>query len=82
MWDRPRQPNGELVTYEVMYNTTPNEVPTVEDVQVATPWYLHDNLKTGQNVTFAVRAYTRIGAGNYTRIDAGTRNKPRTFGPC
>ena len=71
-------PNGLIIAYEVEYWPTaePQSVTTVNTTDLATN-YTVSGLEVGTEVRFSVRAYTRVGPGDWNSVTETTLTRPR-----
>ena len=68
-WEEPERPNGVIIAYEVSYHPTadPQSVTHVNTTNLATSLTV-SGLQPGTELTFTVRAYTRVGAGDSSTV--------------
>ena len=82
LWKEPVEPNGVISNYDIIYNVTGGEPEAIErirpvDTELSQLIPMSGMLPTGQALTIAVRAYTRIGPGPSSTFNAITRDRPR-----
>jgi len=72
-WEKPDRPNGVIIAYEVSYHPTadPQSVTRVNTSDLAISLTV-SGLQSGTELTFTVRAYTRVGAGETSAVTAVT----------
>ena len=85
-WSCPEMPNGKITTYEVEYwlRDEPQNVTVVNTTDLATS-YTVSGLRSGTEINFSVRAYTKMGPGDRSFITKTTLTKPRKLNvtiPC
>ena len=80
-WDRPREPNGIILRYEIVYtvnNTSPITDTTTNPNDTVT--FNIPALTLGTRVSVSVRAYTGVGPGApATLSNLVTLTEPREF---
>ena len=64
-WDRPRQPNGIILRYEIVYRVNDNTSPIAESTTNPndTITFKIPALTLGTRVSVSVSAYTSVGRG-------------------
>ena len=79
-WEKPERPNGVIIAYEVSYYPTadPQSVTRVNTTDLATSLTVR-GLQPGTELTFTVRAYSRVGAGETVTATESTLIKPRKW---
>ena len=64
-------PNGVIVAYEVSYRRTASSQSETRDNTTALVW-ASENLEGDTEFIFSLRAYTRVGPGNYSSLTIAT----------
>ena len=67
-WEPPLMPNGVIVAYEVSYRRTASSQSETRDNTTALVWASENNLEEDTEFIFSLRAYTRVGPGNYSSL--------------
>ena len=65
-------PNGEIIAYEVSYRRTASSQSETRDNTTALVWAPENNLEEDTEFIFSLRAYTRVGPGNYSSLTLTT----------
>ena len=65
-------PNGVIVAYEVSYRRTASSQSQTRDNTTALVWATENNLEKDTEFIFSLRAYTRVGPGNYSSLTLTT----------
>ena len=60
--------NGVIVAYEVSYRRTASSQSETRDNTTALVWATENNLEEDTEFIFSLRAYTRVGPGNYSSL--------------
>ena len=71
-WEPPLMPNGVIVAYEVSYRRTASSQSETRDNTTALVWASENNLEEDIEFIFSLRAYTRVGPGNYSSLTIAT----------
>ena len=71
-WEPPLMPNGVIVAYEVSYRRTASSQSETRDNTTALVWATENNLEEDTEFIFSLRAYTRVGPGNYSSLTITT----------
>ena len=71
-WEPPLMPNGEIIAYEVSYRWTASSQSETRDNTTALVWATENNLEEDTGFIFSLRAYTRVGPGNYSSLTIAT----------
>ena len=65
-WSTPREPNGVIISYEVIYRVSDGNLVTTNTTDLA---FTISSLTPGTNVTeISVSAYTSVGRGDPANI--------------
>ena len=68
-WDCPERPNGVITHYEVEYLQTDQSPQSATRMNVSLDTnFTVNELEVGIEVRFSVRAYTGVGAGEWTSV--------------
>ena len=65
-------PNGEIIAYEVSYRRTATSQSETRDNTTALVWATENNLEEDTEFIFSLKAYTRVGPGNYSSFTITT----------
>ena len=71
-WEPPLMPNGVIIAYEVSYRRTASSQSETRDNTTALVWASENNLEEDTEFIFSLRAYTRVGPGNYSSLTITT----------
>ena len=75
-WEEPAMPNGIITHYEVYYGRPADYAPSVVNT-TNTSFTTPGHLEPGTEMTFTVKAYTKVGGGVAVTISVFTFSRPR-----
>ena len=79
-WSAPQEPNGVIISYEVTYRVTGNNVVTTNTTDLSTTFSISSLTPQTTVSDISVSAYTSIGPGEAATIaDQTTLEEPREF---